>query len=120
MLYTEIKMLLSVRAHFPPLPVHSDGQQATHGCHDGDADHGVKHVIHLPDEVILHHQLSVVEEVNDDGFPGIGHTYQHVCYCQTATNRIRNASLIPSGNFALKGGSVRALKGIKVALTQKA
>lgn len=69
------------------LPVHSDGQQAAHRGNDGDADHGIKHVVHLPDEVVLHYQLSVVEEVNDDGLPGVGHTHQHVRYCQTATTK---------------------------------
>lgn len=75
------------------LPVHSNGQQATHRCNHRDADHGVKHVVHLPDEVVLHHQLPVVEEVNDDGLPGVGHAHQHVGYCQTATTRKGQLSL---------------------------
>lgn len=85
---TEIKVFVSIQTHCAPsLPVHSDGQKATHWRHDRDADHGVKHIVHLPDEVVLHHQLSVVEEVNDDGLPGIGHTHQHVSYCQTAMTK---------------------------------
>lgn len=71
----------------PSLPVHSDGQQATHWRDDWDADHGVKHIVHLPDEVVLHHQLSVVEEIDNDGLPGVGHTHQHVSYSQTATTK---------------------------------
>lgn len=90
----EIKVFVSNRIHLPPsLPVHSYGQQATHRCHHRDADHGVKHVVHLPDEVILHHQLSVVEEVNNDGLPGVGHTHQHVRYSQTATTKQVRSSL---------------------------
>lgn len=75
------------------LPVHGDGQQATHGCNNRDADHRVEHIVHLPDEVLLHHQLFVVKEVNDDGLPGIGHTHQHVCHCQTATTRQVNGHI---------------------------
>lgn len=52
---TEIKVQLA-----PSLPVHSDGQEATHWRNHRDADHRVEHIVHLPDEVILHHQLSVV------------------------------------------------------------
>lgn len=68
-------------------PVHSDGQQAAHGRHHGDADHGVKDVVQLPDEVILHYQLLVVEQVNDDGLPGVGHTHQHVRHRQTGSSK---------------------------------
>lgn len=75
-------MLVSIHTHVPPsLPVHSNGQKTAHRRNDRDADHGVKYIVHLPDEVVLHHQLSVVKKVNDDGLPGVGHTHKHVCYC---------------------------------------
>ena len=32
--------------------------------------------------------LLVVEEVNDDGFPSVGHTDQHVCHGQTAHKEV--------------------------------
>lgn len=69
------------------LPIHSNGQQAAHWRHNGNADHGVKCVVHLPDKMVLHNQLSVVEEVDDDGFPGVGHAHQHVRHRQTATGQ---------------------------------
>lgn len=53
------------------LPINSNGQQAAHRRHNGYADHGVKSVVHLPDEMVLHNQLSVVEEVDDYGLPGV-------------------------------------------------
>lgn len=81
---TEIEAFVSVAL---TLPVHSDGQQAAHRRNDRYADHGVKCIVHLPEEMLLHYQLSVVEQVNDDGLPGIGHTHQHVRYCQTATTK---------------------------------
>lgn len=76
-------------------PVDGDGQQAAHGRHDGDADHGVKHVVQLPDEVLLHYQLLVVEQVNDDGLPGVGYTHQHVCHRQTGRTKPVSFSLDP-------------------------
>lgn len=75
------------------LPVDGDGQQAAHRCHDGDADHGVKHVVQLPDEVVLHYQLLVVKQVNDDGLRGVGHTHQHVRHRQTAMTKPASFSL---------------------------
>lgn len=81
---TEIKVFVSLALL---LPVNSDGQQAAHRRNNGYADHGVKCIVHLPDEMLLHYQLSIVEEVNDDGLPGIGHTHQHVRDCQTATTK---------------------------------
>lgn len=70
------------------VPVDSDGQQAAHRRHHRDADHGVEHVVHLTNEVILHHQLPVVQEVNDDALPGVGHTHQHVRNGQTADKEV--------------------------------
>lgn len=37
--------------------------------------------------MVLHNQLSVVEEVDDDGFPGVRHAHQHVRHRQTATGQ---------------------------------
>lgn len=74
----------------PFLPVDGDGQQAAHRRHDGDADHGVKHVVQLPDEVIFRYQLLVVKKVNDDGLRGVGHAHQHVRHRQTATSKPAN------------------------------
>lgn len=74
-------------------PVDSDGQQAAHRRHHGDADHGVKHVVQLPEEVVFHYQLLVVEEVNDDGLPGVGHTHQHVGHRQAGRTKPVSFSL---------------------------
>lgn len=89
----------------PFLPVDGDGQQAAHRRHDGDANHGVKHVVQLPDEVIFRYQLLVVKEVNDDGLRGVGHAHQHVRHRQTATSKpasvLLNLSLFVSSSFLL-------------------
>lgn len=84
-------LLLSSTLCVLQVPVYGDGQQAAHGRHHRGADHTVKDGVHLPDEVVLHHQLSIMEKVNDDGLQGVGHAHQHVGYSQTET-RSRHVS----------------------------
>lgn len=69
------------------IPVNGNGQKAAHRRHDGDADHGVKDVVQLPGDMVLHDQLLVVQEVNDDGLPGVGHAHQHVGHRQAAMTK---------------------------------
>lgn len=38
--------------------------------------------------MVFHHQLSVGEQVNDDGFPGVGDAHQHVGHSQAADEEV--------------------------------
>ena len=77
------------------IAVHSDRQQATHGGHHGDADHGVEHVVQVPHRGISHHQMLVGEQVDGDGLPGIGQAHQHVGHRQTAHEEVHGGVQVP-------------------------
>lgn len=68
--------------------VNGNSQKTTHGRYHRDADHRVKNVVHLSDEMVLHHQLPVSEQVDDYGLPGVGDTHQHVGHGQAADEEI--------------------------------
>lgn len=63
-------------------------KKAAHRSHHRDADHGVKDIVHLSDEMIFDNQLLVVEQVDDDGFPGVGDAHQHVGHSQAADEEV--------------------------------
>lgn len=81
-------VVVAQRVKCGDVAVYSNGQEAAHGCHYRDADHGVKDIVYLPDDVILRHQLLIAEQVDDDGLPGVRHAHQHVRHRQTAHEEV--------------------------------
>ena len=70
------------------VPVNRNGQKVADGGHQGDADHGVKDIVHVLDELVLQGQVVAVDHGDHDGLQGIGHAHQHVGHSQAAEEEV--------------------------------
>ena len=66
------------------VPVDCNGQEVADGGHQGDADHGVKDIVHVLDELVLEGPVVAVDHGDHESLQGIGHAHRHVSHGQAA------------------------------------
>lgn len=77
------------------VPVDGYDQEVADGGYQGDADHGVKDVVHVLDEVVVDDEVSAAEDGDHDGLQGVGHAHQHICHGQAAQEEIHGRVQVP-------------------------
>lgn len=70
------------------VPVDGYGQEVANGGYQRNANHGVKHIVHVLDEVVVDDQVAVAEDGDHDGLQRVGHAHQHICHSQAAQEEI--------------------------------
>lgn len=68
------------------VPVDCNGQEVADGGHQGDADHGVKDIVHVLDELVLEGLVVAVDHGDRESLQGIGHALMdmHISHGQAA------------------------------------